>query len=115
MTVAKIAFEVVGSPTLVAAACELVRPGGTCVMVGSPPTGSTIPIDGRSLFADRRLIGTTGGNNVPHRDIPRIVDLYRSGRLDLDTLVTQRLPLDRVHEAIAAAEGGTVARSVIVF
>ncbi len=109
------AFEVVGSPTLVAAAFELVRQGGTCVMVGSPPTGSTIPIDGRSLFADRRLIGTTGGNNVPHRDIPRIVDLYRSGRLDLDTLVTQRLPLDRVHEAIAAAEGGTVARSVIVF
>lgn len=109
------AFEVVGSPDLVAAAFELVRPGGTCVMVGSPPTGTKIPIDGRALFADRRLVGTTGGNNVPHRDIPRIVDLYRSGRLDLDTLIGQRLPLTRVHEAIAAAEAGTVARSVIVF
>ncbi len=109
------AFEVVGSPDLVAAAFELVRPGGTCVMVGSPPTGTKIPIDGRALFADRRLVGTTGGNNVPHRDIPRIVDLYRSGRLDLDTLIGQRLPLTRVHDAIAAAEAGTVARSVIVF
>jgi S-(hydroxymethyl)glutathione dehydrogenase/alcohol dehydrogenase len=109
------AFEVVGSPDLVAAAFELVRSGGACVMVGSPPTGSKIPIDGRALFADRRLIGTTGGNNVPHRDIPRIVDLYRAGRLDLDTLITQRLPLARVQEAIDAAEAGTVARSVIVF
>jgi S-(hydroxymethyl)glutathione dehydrogenase / alcohol dehydrogenase len=109
------AFEVVGVPSLVAAAFELVRVGGTCVMVGSPPSGSTIPIDGRALFGDRRLVGTTGGNNVPHRDIPRIVDLYKSGRLDLDTLITQRLPLDRIHEAIAAAEAGTVARSVVVF
>lgn len=109
------AFEVVGVPELVAAAFELVRPGGACVMVGSPPAGATIPIDGRSLFADRRLIGTTGGGNVPHRDIPRIVDLYRAGRLDLDTLITQRLPLTQVGEAIAAAEAGTVARSVIVF
>ena len=108
-------FEVVGSADLVAAAFELARVGGTCVMVGSPPTGTKIPVDGRALFADRRLIGTTGGNNVPHRDIPRIVDLYRSGRLDLDALITQRLPLARVHDAIAAADAGTVARSVIVF
>jgi S-(hydroxymethyl)glutathione dehydrogenase/alcohol dehydrogenase len=109
------AFEVVGVPELVAAALTTVRPGGTCVMVGSPPNGSTIPVDGRLLFSDRRLVGTTGGNNVPHRDIPRIVDLYRSGRLDLDTLISQRLPIDQVQQAIDAAEAGTVARSVIVF
>jgi S-(hydroxymethyl)glutathione dehydrogenase/alcohol dehydrogenase len=109
-----VAFEVVGVPELVAAALGLVRPGGACVMVGSPPTGSVVPVDGRLLFSDRRLIGTTGGGNVPHRDIPRIVELYRSGRLDLDTLISQRVPLERVQEAIDAAEAGTVARSVIV-
>jgi Zn-dependent alcohol dehydrogenase len=109
------AFEVVGNPDLVAEVFELTRPGGTCVMVGSPPSGSKIPIDGRSLFSERRLVGTTGGSNVPHRDIPRIVELYRSGRLDLDTLIGQRLPLERVHDAFAAAEAGTVARSVITF
>lgn len=109
------AFEVVGSPELVAAAFELIRPGGACVMVGSPPTGSKIPIDGRALFSDRRLIGTTGGNNVPHRDIGRIVELHRTGRLDLETLITQRLSLDQIQVAIDAAEAGTVARSVIVF
>jgi S-(hydroxymethyl)glutathione dehydrogenase/alcohol dehydrogenase len=109
------AFEVVGNPDLVAAVFELTRPGGNCVMVGSPPTGAKIPIDGRSLFAERRLLGTTGGSNVPQRDIPRIVDLYRGGRLDLDALISQRLPLADVHAAFAAAEAGTVARSVITF
>jgi S-(hydroxymethyl)glutathione dehydrogenase/alcohol dehydrogenase len=110
-----VAFEVVGNTALVAQVFELTRPGGTCVMVGSPPAGDKIPIDGRSLFSERRLVGTTGGSNVPQRDIPRIVELYRQGRLDLETLIGQRLPLDRVHDAFAAAEAGTVARSVITF
>ena len=38
-----------------------------------------------------------------------------AGRLDLESLIGQRLPLERVHEAFAAAEAGTVARSVITF
>lgn len=108
-----VAFEVVGSPDIVAELFTLTRPGGTTVMVGSPPTGTTIPIDGRALFSERRLLGTTGGSNVPGRDIPRIVSLYRAGRLDLDRLITQRLPLERVQEAFDAADAGTVARSVI--
>jgi S-(hydroxymethyl)glutathione dehydrogenase / alcohol dehydrogenase len=109
------AFEVVGDPSLVAAALELTRPGGTCVMVGSPPPGSTIPVDGRTLFADRRLLGCTGGSNVPARDIPRVVRLWRSGALDLEGLVTQRLPLEEFRAAFDALERGTVARSVVTF
>ena len=109
------AFEVVGDPVLVAATFELTRPGGTCVMVGSPPPGSTIPVDGRSLFSERRLVGCTGGSNVPARDIPRIMDLWRAGSLDLDGLVSQRLPLDDFQQAFDALERGTVARSVVVF
>jgi S-(hydroxymethyl)glutathione dehydrogenase/alcohol dehydrogenase len=108
-------FEVVGNPDLVAAAFELTKPGGSCVMVGSPPTGSKIPVDGRALFSERRLLGTTGGSNIPHRDIPRIVELYRTGRLDLDSLISQRLPLADVQKAFDAADAGTVARSVITF
>jgi S-(hydroxymethyl)glutathione dehydrogenase/alcohol dehydrogenase len=109
------AFEVVGNSQLVAQVFELIRPGGLCVMVGSPPPGEVIPLDGRVLFMERRIAGTMGGTNIPQRDIPRIVELYRQGRLDLATLVGQRLPLDRVHDAFAAAEAGTVARSVITF
>jgi S-(hydroxymethyl)glutathione dehydrogenase/alcohol dehydrogenase len=108
-------FEVVGDPALVTAAFELVRPGGTCVMVGSPPPGSRIEIDGRSLFSERRLVGCTGGSNVPRRDIPRIMSLYQAGDIKLDELVSQRVTLDEFAHAFDALERGEVARSVVTF
>jgi S-(hydroxymethyl)glutathione dehydrogenase / alcohol dehydrogenase len=109
-----VAFEVVGVPELVAAAFLATRPGGRCVMVGSPPAGEPIPVDGRALFSERRLLGTMGGSNVPARDIPRIARLYQEGRLDLDTLVSARRPLRDFAESIAETERGEVARSVVV-
>jgi Zn-dependent alcohol dehydrogenase len=109
-----VAFEVVGSPELVAEAFAATRPGGTCVAVGSLPPGATVPIDGRALFADRTLRGCIGGSNVPAVDIPRIAELYRQGRLDLDALVTVRRPFGEVALALDEAASGAVARSVVV-
>ncbi len=83
-------------PQLVADAFLATRTGGRCVMVGSPPAGEPIPLDGRALFSERRLLGTTGGSNVPARDIPRIAALYQEGRLDLDTLVSARSAIARL-------------------
>ncbi len=109
-----VALEVVGIPSLVADALASTRPGGRCVMVGSPPAGSPIPVDGRVLFSERKLLGCVGGSNIPARDIPRIVALYRSGALQLDELVSQRFALADAAQAFAATEGGQVARSVVV-
>jgi S-(hydroxymethyl)glutathione dehydrogenase/alcohol dehydrogenase len=109
-----VALEVVGVPELVAGALAATRPGGRCVMVGSPPPGAVIPVDGRVLFSERRLMGCVGGSNIPARDIPRIVDLYRSGALLLDQMVSQRFTLGDVASAFGAAERGEVARSVVV-
>jgi S-(hydroxymethyl)glutathione dehydrogenase/alcohol dehydrogenase len=109
-----VALEVVGIPALVAAALASTRPGGRCVMVGSPPSGTTIPVDGRVLFSERKLMGCVGGSNVPARDIPRIVELYRSGALLLDELVSQRFSLEEGDQAFAATAAGQVARSVVV-
>jgi len=109
-----VAFEVVGSPALVAEVFTATRPGGTTVMVGSPPNGTTVPIDSRALFAERKLFGCTGGSNIPARDIPRIAALYREGTLDLETLVTRRRPLGEFADAVAEAERGEVARTVLL-
>jgi S-(hydroxymethyl)glutathione dehydrogenase / alcohol dehydrogenase len=109
-----VALEVVGIPELVAGCLAATRPGGRCVMVGSPPPGAVIPVDGRVLFGERRLMGCVGGSNVPARDIPRIVDLYRNGALFLDELVSARFPLSDAGSAFAASERGEVARSVVV-
>jgi S-(hydroxymethyl)glutathione dehydrogenase/alcohol dehydrogenase len=101
-------------PTLVAETFLSTRAGGRCVMVGSPPAGEPIPVDGRALFGERRLLGTTGGSNVPARDIPRIARLYVEGLLDLDTLVSARRPLADFASSIGETERGEVARSVVV-
>ena len=108
-----VAFEVVGNPELMAQTLELTRPGGTCVAVGSMPPGAVIPVKGQVLFQERRLVGCVGGSNVPERDIPRIVDLYRAGRIRLDELIGKRVGLADFQAGIAASEAGEVARSVV--
>ena len=109
------AFEVIGIPSLVEELFELTRAGGTCVAVGSTPPGSHVSISMQSLFPQRRLLGCMAGGNVPRRDLPRIFELYRRGRIELDLLIGARVPLDQVDEAIATAESGDVARTVVVF
>jgi S-(hydroxymethyl)glutathione dehydrogenase/alcohol dehydrogenase len=109
-----VAFEVVGDTRLVAAALAATRPGGTCVMVGSPPSESVIEVDARTLFEGRRLLGCVGGDNIPHRDIPRVVALHRRGDLHLDALAAARFPLDGFMDAVAGMSTGDLTRAVIV-
>lgn len=109
------AFDVTGNADVLVRAFDATRPGGTTVMVGSPPTDRRLSIAPGQLFASRRLMGTQGGDATPARDLPLLADLYRSGRLNLEGLVSERVPLDEVNEAVARVRSGAVARSVIVF
>ena len=70
-------------------------------------------MDGRLLFSDRRLLGTTGGGNVPARDIPRLMDFYLQGSLNLEKLVSQTLSLEQVNDAFEALREGKLARSLV--
>lgn len=109
------AFDATGAAAVVSQTFAATRPGGTTVMVGSPPPGARLDIDPAALLRSRRLMGCSGGDAAPHRDLPRLADLYARGRLRLDELVSERLPLERVNEAMAHVRAGSVARSVIVF
>jgi S-(hydroxymethyl)glutathione dehydrogenase/alcohol dehydrogenase len=109
------AFDVTGNAEVLARAFSATQSGGTTVMVGSPPAGQTIGVPPQTLFASRRLMGTQGGDAAPARDLPLLVDLYRRGRLNLEGLVSERVPLEKVNEAVEHVRSGAVARSVIVF
>ncbi|MFC9977327.1 alcohol dehydrogenase catalytic domain-containing protein [Spirillospora sp. NPDC127200] len=109
------AFDVTGVPEVLTKAFAATQPGGTTVMVGSPAAGKNLEIPPGTLFGSRRLMGTQGGDANPARDLPLLVDLYRRGRLDLDSLVSERVPLERINEAVAHVREGAVARSVVVF
>lgn len=108
-------FEAIGTKSTVEQSFEMLDSGGTATVIGLVPDGTKIEIDGMSLIGERRIQGSSMGSNRFRIDMPRYLELYRQGRLNLDDLVSKRLELDRVNEAFDAMRSGEVARSVIVF
>lgn len=109
-------FVAVGARGAVEQGLSLVRRGGALVLVGMPASGVTAELDPTALAHDgQRILGSKLGSTRPETDIPRLVELYREGRLKLDELVSGRYPLEEIDEAIASAAGGGVLRNVIVF
>jgi S-(hydroxymethyl)glutathione dehydrogenase / alcohol dehydrogenase len=109
------AFEAIGLKATAEQAFSMLRSGGTATVVGLLPLGAKIEVPGLSLIGERKLQGSLMGSNRFRVDMPRLVDLYLQGRLDLDNLISARITLDQVNEGFKAMQGGEVARSVIVF
>lgn len=104
------AFDAAGRAALVEQGIANTRVGGTTVMVGASPIEENVTINAAVLFMtmQKRLIGSLLGHCWPDRDIPLLLDLWRTGRLDLEGMISHRLGLSEVNEGIAklhAAEG----------
>jgi len=110
------AFDAIGMAATVKQSLDLVRAGGKAVVVGIGRFGEGTPIDAFSLvMQEKALLGCFYGSSRPRIDMPRILDLYRRGRLQLDELVTRRYPLDQINEAYADLQSSQAGRGVIVF
>ena len=110
------AFEAIGLPATVRQAVRMTRKGGTAVMVGVVPVGTNVELPGADIvLREKSILGSMMGSNRFRLDMPRYVDLYLSGRLKLDEMISARLPLEGVNDAFEAMRRGTVARSVLVF
>jgi Zn-dependent alcohol dehydrogenase len=106
----------VGSVVAIQQAWDALAPGGTCVVVGAPPTGEVVAIQPVNLYRDeKRLTGSRDGSSRPLDDFPRLVDLYPSGRLQLDALITRRYELHEVNEAHRALAAGENMRGLLAF
>jgi len=110
------AFEAVGMRVTAELAFRSLRPGGTATIVGLLPEGEQISVTATDLTFDRRLRGSNMGSNRFRIDIPRYLKMYQDGKLMLDELVTARIALEDVDDALVALEQGDgVTRSVAVF
>jgi S-(hydroxymethyl)glutathione dehydrogenase/alcohol dehydrogenase len=110
------AFEAIGLPATVRQAVRMTRKGGTVVMVGVVPAGTNVELPGADIvLREKTILGCMMGSNRFRVDMPRYVDLYLSGQLKLDEMISARLPLDRVNDAFETMRRGAAARSVIVF
>jgi NDMA-dependent alcohol dehydrogenase len=111
-----VAFEVIGVPDVVLQAFMATRRGGKAVIVGVPPMGAMISVPGALVpLSEKSLLGSLYGSANMARDVPRLIDLYRAGRLKLDELITRRYKIAEVNDAFIAMKQGEVARGVIVF
>ncbi len=109
-------FDSVGSKATIPQALQSVRPGGTAVIIGLHAAKIEVPISPATLvLQNKSLVGSFVGSIRPRLDLPLLVELYRSGRLQLDDLITERYRLEELPQAFADMEEGRVARGVIVF
>ena len=109
-------FVAVGNTSAVSQALDALSPGGTCVLIGVPETGATIPMDVRPLVTAERVIrGSSYGSARTREDLPRLANLYLAGKLRIDELITRRFSLDEANEGFRALAAGELARGIIVF
>jgi S-(hydroxymethyl)glutathione dehydrogenase/alcohol dehydrogenase len=106
-------FEVVGRPETVVQAHAATRLGGTAVLIGAGLPGEKVSFDLFALHREKRLLGCGYGSAQVRRDIPRLVRLAESGRLDLGAMVSRRMSIDDVNDAFRLMMSGEVVRTVL--
>jgi len=108
------AFEVIGLPETTLQAYNMIRKGGTAVMVGMTRAEAMVTLPTFDLFFNEKTLkGCKYGSGQVRRDFQRFADLIETGRLDTSAMVSRTIKLDDVNEAFRAMEAGEVIRSVI--
>ena len=109
------AIEAVGRPQSAATAVKVLRRGGTATILGMMPLSEKVGLSALDLLADKTVQGALMGRNHFPVDLPRLVDFYQRGLLDLDTIIADRMPLARINDAFDELRKGDTTRTVITF
>ena len=109
-------FVTVGSGKAIDQGLAMMRQGGTLVLVGMPAYGVKLTLEAADFAgSEQHIMGSKMGSTRLRVDVPKLVALYKDGRLKLDELVTKEYPLEEINEAVAAVKRGEALRNVIVF
>ncbi len=107
-------FEATGSVTVMRQAVESARMGwGLCTVAGVAGRGELLEVIPRYLITGRRIAGASFGGAKGRDRVPELARAYLDGELDLEALISARVPLDDVNEAFAAMERQEGIRSVL--
>ncbi len=109
------AFEALGTKETAEQAFAMLRPGGVATIIGMVPFGVKVELHGYDFLRDRKVQGTSMGGNRFRVDMPRLLSLWRQGRLKLDHLISGRLKLAEINEGFTALKSATVVRQLIDF
>lgn len=108
------AFETAGVVPAMKVAYQITKRGGTTVTTGLPNPKDNFSFPQVTLAAEERTIkGSYVGSCVPDRDIPRFVNLYNQGRLNIDSLISEVITLDEINEGFDRLSNGEVGRIIM--
>jgi S-(hydroxymethyl)glutathione dehydrogenase/alcohol dehydrogenase len=109
-------FEVVGKSAAITTAWQATRRGGDVIVVGAGAADDNFSMSAFSLlFEGKSLKASLYGGCDLKRDVPRFVDLWRAGKLDIEGLITRRIGFEDLNDAVQALTNGEVIRQVVVF
>ena len=109
-------FDCTGNVKVMRAALECTHRGwGQSIVIGVAPAGAVIETRPFQLVTGRVWKGTAFGGARGRTDVPKIVDWYMDGKIEIDPMITHVLPLDRINEAFDLMHAGPSIRSVVVF
>jgi S-(hydroxymethyl)glutathione dehydrogenase/alcohol dehydrogenase len=109
-------FECVGDVTLMRQALECCHKGwGVSVIIGVAPAGTEISTRPFQLVTGRVWKGSAFGGARGRTDVPKIVDWYMDGKINIDDLITHTLPLERINEGFDLMHAGKSIRTVVTF
>jgi S-(hydroxymethyl)glutathione dehydrogenase / alcohol dehydrogenase len=91
-------IEAVGRVETIEDGFAMTRRGGTVTVVGLVPAGSAVSIPTDDLYYERKLQGSVMGSNDFKVDVPRYLEMYRAGLLNLGDLITERIGLEQINE-----------------
>jgi alcohol dehydrogenase len=110
-----VAFECAGSAKATETAFMLTKPGGTTVCTGLPAAAHTFALPQIVVVSQERTIkGSFFGSCVPARDFPRFIDLFRSGRLPVDKIISQTIPFEEIGEGFNRLKDGRALRQIVL-
>jgi S-(hydroxymethyl)glutathione dehydrogenase/alcohol dehydrogenase len=109
-------FECIGNTQVMRQALECAHRGwGVSVIIGVAPAGAEIGTRPFQLVTGRTWKGTAFGGARGRTDVPKIVDWYMEGKIEIDPLITHVLPLEKINDAFHLMEAGESIRSVVVY
>lgn len=107
-------FEATGSVAVMRQAVEAARMGwGLCTVCGVAGRGETLDVVPRLLITGRRICGSSFGGLKGREDVPRLVERYLAGEIDVDPFISHRLQLAEVNRGFELMEAQDGIRSVL--
>jgi S-(hydroxymethyl)glutathione dehydrogenase/alcohol dehydrogenase len=110
------AFEAIGKGATMRAAWDAIRRGGVACIIGAGAVDDFVQLSGFEIFStDKSFIGSYYGSADNHYWFPRLLRLWKAGRLDLEGMISRRMKIDEINEGLDAMRAGDVVRQVITF